>query len=124
MYSAPSASQRRAPRPRVKKTGSPPTARNARTGELTPPGMLRLARSNSSELRALGPTFRLSVGTGLRVRHFLVVSLVGGFVDDALFLGQRLRLALGLRRKDRRVDLLALPLLLVLGEPFDRGHQL
>ena len=32
------------------KRGVPPTARNARTGELTPPGMTRRARSNSSAL--------------------------------------------------------------------------
>src|SRR5204862_5342373 len=32
------------------KRGVPPTARNARTGELTPPGMTRRARSNSSSL--------------------------------------------------------------------------
>src|SRR5512146_2808516 len=29
-------------------SGVPPTARNARTGELTPPGMARRARSNSA----------------------------------------------------------------------------
>src|SRR4051812_17652053 len=32
------------------KRGVPPTARNARTGELTPPGMTRRARSKSSSL--------------------------------------------------------------------------
>jgi hypothetical protein len=37
-------------------TGVPPTALKARTGELTPPGMWRLARSNScSELLMLVP---------------------------------------------------------------------
>ena len=30
------------------KRGVPPTARNARTGELTPPGVTRGARSNSA----------------------------------------------------------------------------
>ena len=35
-------------RARAMKRGVPPTARNARTGELTPPGMTRWARSNSS----------------------------------------------------------------------------
>src|SRR4029077_11914616 len=48
MYSAPSASHTRAPWPRVKKRGVPPTARNARTGELTPPGIVRCARAKSS----------------------------------------------------------------------------
>src|SRR5258706_7938337 len=46
MYSLPSTSVRSAPRPRVKKTGSPPTALKARTGELTPPGMTWRAFSN------------------------------------------------------------------------------
>src|SRR5262249_56556172 len=36
-----------APSPCVTKTGSPPTAPNARTGEFTPPGMRACARSNS-----------------------------------------------------------------------------
>src|SRR6185295_11570270 len=35
------------------KRGVPPTARKARTGELTPPGMTRAARSNSSLLLAM-----------------------------------------------------------------------
>jgi hypothetical protein len=38
MYSRPSSSVRRAPRPSRKNTGVPPTARKARTGEFTPPG--------------------------------------------------------------------------------------
>src|SRR5438876_12057021 len=41
------------------KGGSPPTARNARTGELTPPGIICSARLWSlrdwSNLRAMGP---------------------------------------------------------------------
>src|SRR5262245_25639605 len=46
MYSRPSASQMRLPCPRSMKRGVPPTARNARTGELTPPGMIFRERSN------------------------------------------------------------------------------
>src|SRR4051794_14349393 len=46
MYSFPSTSQIRAPSPRAATTGSPPTERNARTGEFTPPG-------NSSRARAI-----------------------------------------------------------------------
>src|SRR5437764_12838023 len=38
---------RYAPSPRATKNGSPPTAPNARTGELTPPGMRASARSKS-----------------------------------------------------------------------------
>src|SRR5688572_10716913 len=50
MYSRPSTSQTRAPRARSMKRGKPPTARNARTGEFTPPGIRRTARANSSAL--------------------------------------------------------------------------
>src|SRR5213594_3817048 len=46
MYSLPSTSYRRAPAPREKNSGSPPTALKARTGELTPPGITWRAFSN------------------------------------------------------------------------------
>src|ERR671912_2246576 len=36
------------------KRGVPPTARNARTGELTPPGITRWARANRRALRSPG----------------------------------------------------------------------
>src|SRR5215471_5256029 len=44
MYSLPSASKRWQPSPRAMKMGLPPTLRNARTGEFTPPGMRSRAR--------------------------------------------------------------------------------
>src|SRR3954462_13918335 len=44
MYSLPSASKRCEPSPRTIQGGSPPTARNARTGESTPPGITFSAR--------------------------------------------------------------------------------
>src|SRR3982750_686116 len=50
MYFAPSASHTCAPLPRAMKRGVPPTARKARTGEFTPPGITRWARSNNSAL--------------------------------------------------------------------------
>src|SRR4051812_39696356 len=53
MYSLPSTSQIRAPSPRAATTGSPPTARNARTGELTPPGNSSRARAIISSERTL-----------------------------------------------------------------------
>src|SRR5712675_2243702 len=53
MYSFPSASQIRAPSPRVATTGSPPTPRNARTGEFTPPGKSSRARAMISADRTL-----------------------------------------------------------------------
>src|SRR6266851_7132497 len=44
----PSASYSRAPFARSTKSGEPPTAFHARTGELTAPGMIALARINRS----------------------------------------------------------------------------
>src|ERR1017187_1781751 len=48
MYSLPSTSNRCEPSPRAMKMGCPPTLRNARTGEFTPPGIFSTARRNSS----------------------------------------------------------------------------
>ncbi len=47
-YSRPSASVRYGPRPDTMNRGVPPTARKARTGEFTPPGVTADARSNRS----------------------------------------------------------------------------
>jgi hypothetical protein len=48
----PSTSNTDAPTPRSMKTGVPPTALNARTGEFTPPGNSACARSNRLADRA------------------------------------------------------------------------
>src|SRR6266516_4046994 len=48
MYSLPSTSHTRAPCALLTKNGCPPTARNARTGELTPPGMYFKASANNA----------------------------------------------------------------------------
>src|SRR5215475_7765390 len=48
MYSLPSSSHTCEPSPRSMKMGLPPTARNARTGEFTPPGITCCARLKSS----------------------------------------------------------------------------
>src|SRR5580658_9328836 len=59
MKRRPSAATVWAPAARLKKMGSPPTLRNARTGELTPPGIYlqassyRLVKSHSSRERCL-----------------------------------------------------------------------
>ena len=53
MYSLPSASHSREPSARSTKKGSPPTPRNARTGEFTPPGVTSQARRKSVRLFAL-----------------------------------------------------------------------
>ena len=51
MYSLPSTSKMCEPSPRAMKGGLPPTLRKARTGELTPPGMISCAlRKSSSDL--------------------------------------------------------------------------
>src|SRR5512137_833909 len=52
MYRLPSTSTSQAPLPSEKKIGVPPTARNARTGEFTPPGMTRWEASNNCWLRS------------------------------------------------------------------------
>src|SRR5712664_3058686 len=54
MYSLPSTSQTRAPRAFSTKNGCPPTARKARTGEFTPPGMYCNAWVNSFSDRECG----------------------------------------------------------------------
>src|SRR3984893_1928690 len=51
MYSFPSTSQIFAPSARSTKNGSPPTLRKARTGGLTPPGILFCAALNSLDER-------------------------------------------------------------------------
>src|SRR3990167_6388750 len=47
------AAQKKAPWARWTKRGVPPTALKARTGELTPPGITALARSNRGTLRSV-----------------------------------------------------------------------
>ena len=47
-YSLPSTSRSQAPLPEAMNRGVPPTALKARTGEFTPPGVTRWARSNQS----------------------------------------------------------------------------
>src|SRR5690349_22700488 len=86
MYARPSASQMRLPSPCSMKRGVPPTARNARTGEFTPPGMSAFARSKSCSLRS-------------------VLGVMGGHVDDLqclrFFLRELARLvAFGLRPEE------------------------
>src|SRR6187397_594699 len=52
MYWRPSSSVSRLALPSRRKTGVPPTARKARTGEFTPPGISASERSNRLRLRS------------------------------------------------------------------------
>src|SRR5579884_3921217 len=61
MKRLPSTSNRCAPSPQAIKIGSPPTARNARTGELTPPGISFCAFSNRAF--DLGRFMKVSAGS-------------------------------------------------------------
>src|SRR5438093_13131474 len=63
MYSLPSTSHTRAPLAFWTKNGCPPTARNARTGELTPPGMYFRASANNASDFFLGATRAKYSGT-------------------------------------------------------------
>ena len=64
MYTLPSASQICAPRPRLINGGVPPTERNARTGELTPPGVKQLRRAK----QFLAFSFSVMNRIALRIR--------------------------------------------------------
>src|SRR2546422_622278 len=70
MYSLPSASQMWPPWPRWMNSGLPPTARKARTGELTPPGMTFCARLKSSSERFMGLGTRAKEGVNELARVF------------------------------------------------------
>src|SRR5437764_7501072 len=108
----------RLPRARAMNSGSPPTARNARTGELTPPGSAARARWPSSR------DLLVSFGSiGFRLLRPGLAGAIRFLVGDAFFLGQRLRLAFGLRRQHGGIDLLAL-LFFRLGQPLDGGDHL
>lgn len=72
MYQLPSASHTMAPFPRTMIGGSPPTARYARTGLLTPPGNSRAARSRQA---AVGITSAASIAS-LEPPH--VIACLGG----------------------------------------------
>ena len=58
-YSLPSTSVSQAPSAEAMNRGVPPTALNARTGELTPPGVTASARSKSAADSRGGPGARL-----------------------------------------------------------------
>src|SRR5437868_5855781 len=72
MYWLPSASQMSGPLPRTIHGGSPPTARKARTGESTPPGITFSARCcslrESSVLRGKGEIYHGGASTRSRAR--------------------------------------------------------
>src|SRR5262249_44339314 len=101
MYSLPSTSTTRLPRPSAMNGGSPPTDLNARTGEFTPPGMERRARANSSRERAsfIGRLAVVASVGGIRVVGVVLLGLVG-----LGGLGRRLLQALVLLRLGQALD--------------------
>src|ERR1700712_2334455 len=81
MYCLPSASQKCGPAARSMNRGVPPTERNARTGEFTPPGMVFWARSKrASFLDMTGPA--LDDGFCLRGLRPRVLSSFDNAPDD------------------------------------------
>src|SRR6476620_5410866 len=79
MKRSPFASQKCAPWARCTKRGVPPTARKARTGEFTPPGISARARSNRSELGAVLCVMRGKVeGFGRAAAGIVVVLAFAG----------------------------------------------
>src|SRR5438270_11935717 len=95
MYSLPSASKIWEPSPRAIKGGFPPTLRKARTGEFTPPGMMRCARwNNCSDLAWVKSQYRrpITPAAALRAHQFppvapklggIIHHLTAFFIDDA-----------------------------------------
>src|SRR5437016_9957707 len=73
MYSLPSTSHTRAPLAFWTKNGCPPTARNARTGELTPPGMYFRASANNASDLPLGITRAKYSGAALGASQFRAI---------------------------------------------------
>src|SRR5919106_6318601 len=90
-----------APSPRATNTGSRPICRIARTGELTPPGSTRRARSYSSALRVFSFPPRVLVGEVVQAD---LLVLGRGIERGAVV---RSHSALG---RDRVEDRVALPL--------------
>src|SRR4051812_49279279 len=77
MYSRPSAPNSFEPLALLMKMGAPPTARNARTGELTPPGNSLSARSiRRAEVSSLMGRLYLSAAPG---RSWLLPGLASHF---------------------------------------------
>src|SRR6266852_6724615 len=89
MYSRPSSSRTRAPRPSRKNTGVPPTAPNARTGEFTPPGMRARDRSNSARLVSYIVSLRRREKLRERARRCAHVVRLEDGGDDSEHVGAR-----------------------------------
>src|SRR6266850_7938068 len=69
----------RAPSARSMKNGSPPTLRNARTGELTPPGILFCAARNNSEEREFKIDWRRGRESNPRIAVLQTATLPLGY---------------------------------------------
>ena len=75
MSSAPSTSVNRAPEADAMNRGVPPTERNARTGEFTPPGIASCARLKRSSERVTRPGYRPASDSALRDGHDVLSGL-------------------------------------------------
>src|SRR5471030_1106618 len=86
MYCLPSASQKYGPCARSMNRGVPPTERNARTGEFTPPGMVFWARSKrASFLDMTGPALNDGFGwRGLRPLAMFQAWIDAGIGSDGI----------------------------------------
>ena len=70
MYELPSTSMSREPSPRAMNLGVPPTPRNARTGEFTPPGVTFWARAKSCSERDWSTLTITTIGVDLAKNSF------------------------------------------------------
>src|SRR5262244_3265885 len=87
MYSFPSTSMMREPWPSAMKGGSPPTARKARTGESTPPGMSCSARCCSlRDCSVLRDMIRCEITIAANLREFHTVATLVQHVAFSFYL--------------------------------------
>src|ERR1700690_1664554 len=98
MNARPSAAKVRAPEAFLKKIGSPPTLRNARTGEFTPPGIYRqasvyrlnrLSRCTTNESQHLKPAVRCVKSSQRRVQPRIRAILGEATAGRAAFRARR-----------------------------------
>src|SRR5216684_1019973 len=98
MYSLPSTSNRWEPSPRAMNGGVPPTLRNARTGEFTPPGIGFCARVKSAS------DFEWSMAearSSLLGNHFVQEKVHQDLAESAVQIAQETALEVKVRLRTR-----------------------